>query len=185
MWTIIFRMIAPGPTLETARLILRPTATEDFEPLCKMMADAETARFIGGVMPPSAVWFHFCSLAGAWAIHGHSLFSVIEKSTNRWIGRIGPWVSPGWPGTEIAWGLLRDAWGHGYAAEGAAAAITWAFDHLGWTEIIHCIEPANHASIRLAERLGSRRRGPGRMPPPYDAIEIDIWGQTRDEWRAR
>jgi hypothetical protein len=23
------------------------------------------------------------------------------------------------------------------------------------------------------------------LPPPLDAHEIDIWGQTREQWRAR
>ena len=37
--------------------------------------------------------------------------------------------------------------------------------------------------IRLAERLGSRNRGPGQLPAPFEAATIDLWGQTRDEWR--
>ena len=43
-------MIAPGPTLETPRLILRPTATEDLEGFVSLMSDPESARFIGGVL---------------------------------------------------------------------------------------------------------------------------------------
>ena len=35
--------------LETARLILRPTVREDFDGWAALMADEETARFIGGV----------------------------------------------------------------------------------------------------------------------------------------
>jgi RimJ/RimL family protein N-acetyltransferase len=60
----------------------------------------------------------------------------------------------------------------------------WAFDALGWPEVIHCIDPGNAASVRVAERLGSRRRGSGRLPEPFDA-PVEIWGQTRDEWRSR
>lgn len=36
-----------------------------------------------------------------------------------------------------------------------------------------------------ARRLGSVNRGAGRLPPPFHNHPIDIWGQTRDEWRAR
>ena len=39
-----------GPTLETQRLILRPPVRDDFEHYAAMMADAENARFIGGLM---------------------------------------------------------------------------------------------------------------------------------------
>lgn len=37
-----------GPTLETERLILRPTTAEDFEPWAAFAADEEASRFLGG-----------------------------------------------------------------------------------------------------------------------------------------
>ena len=123
-------------------------------------------------------------MAGAWSIQGFGMFSVIEKSSQRWIGRLGPWQPEGWPGTEVGWGLLRDAWGQGYASEGSAAAIDWAFDHLGWTEVIHTIAPDNVASQNVARRLGSGLIGPGRLPEPYQDFPVEIWGQTRAQWRA-
>lgn len=174
-----------GPTIETGRLILRPPRAEDFEPMCEMMADEETARFIGGVMAPAVVWRSLCSLAGAWTIRGYSMFSVIEKSTGDWIGRLGPWQPEGWPGTEIAYGLTRAAHGKGYAAEGVSAAIDYAVDILGWDEVIHCIDPLNTASIRLAERLGARKLREAQAPAPFSEIRWDIYGQTADEWRGR
>lgn len=83
------------------------------------------------------------------------------------------------------WGLAREAQGHGYAIEAAAATIDWAFEHLGWTEVIHCIDPANTPSEAVARRLGSTLRGPGRLPPPFEHVPVDVWGQTREEWFAR
>jgi RimJ/RimL family protein N-acetyltransferase len=80
---------------------------------------------------------------------------------------------------------MRDCWGRGYAVEGSIAATNWAFDALGWTEVIHSIAPDNVASIRVAEKLGSRNRGPGQLPPPFTDARVDIWGQTRDEWTIR
>lgn len=178
-------MQAPGPSLETARLILRPPALEDFEPWAAWMADGAATGFIGGPQARSVAWRNFRSMAGAWAIDGYAMFSVVERSTGRWLGRLGPWVPDGWPGLEVGWGLVPEAQGKGYAVEGATAAIDWAFDHLGWTEVIHCIDPDNTPSQRVAERLGSRNRGPGRMPAPFEQMPIDVWGQTRAEWRAR
>jgi RimJ/RimL family protein N-acetyltransferase len=78
----------------------------------------------------------------------------------------------------------RECWGRGYATEGAAAAIDWAFDNLGWTEVIHTISPDNLASQGVARRLGSRNGGPGRLPPPFEEQPVDVWGQTHEEWRA-
>jgi RimJ/RimL family protein N-acetyltransferase len=174
-----------GPVLETERLILRPTRPEDFEPWAAFMADEPSARFIGGVQPKAAAWRGFMSVAGAWSMMGYAMFSVVEKSSGRWVGRLGPWKPEGWPGTEVGWGVIRDCWGMGYATEGATAAIDWAFDTLGWTEVIHCIDPANFASQNVAKRLGSAVLRRQRLPPPFDDTDVDVWGQSREAWRAR
>ena len=178
-------MTNPIPILETDRLILRAPAAEDFEAWADFAADAEAARFIGGVQPRPVAWRSMCSILGGWHIRGFSMFSVIEKSTGRWIGRLGPWQPEGWPGTEVGWGLLRNAWGKGYATEGATAAMDYAFDVLGWEEAIHTIEPGNAASQAVARRLGSRILRQVRLPAPFDNVETDAWGQSRAAWLAR
>jgi RimJ/RimL family protein N-acetyltransferase len=174
-----------GPVLETPRLILRPTAPEDFEPWAAFVADADAMRYLGGVQTRLPAWRGFMAVAGAWAMTGYAMFSVIEKASGRWVGRLGPWRPADWPGTEVGWGIVRDCWGRGYATEGAAAAIDWAFDELGWTEVVHLIDPANLASQNVARRLGSVLRGPGRLPPPFEDAAVDVWGQGRAAWRAR
>lgn len=172
------------PTLETERLILRAPAKEDFEAWADFCADEEAARFIGGRQDRIGAWRIMSVMAGAWTVRGFSMFSVIEKSTGRWVGRLGPWQPEGWPGTEVGWGIVRDAWGKGYATEGAAAAIDWAFDALGWDEVIHTIEPANVNSQKVAQRLGSRILRQAVLPAPMN-VAVDCWGQSRDEWLAR
>lgn len=174
-----------GPVLETERLTLRPIAMEDFPRWAEMMADPEAARFLGGPQPAEVAWRGFMTMAGAWSLTGVSMFSVIERETGLWLGRIGPWTPLGWPGTEVGWGLHPDAQGRGYGVEAATATLDFAFDVLGWTDVIHCIDPDNTPSQRLAERLGSRNLGPTQLPRPFDAARVDRWGQSRDQWRAR
>ena len=140
--------------LETPRLLLRLPRAEDLDPFAEMMADQEAARFIGGVMPRSVSWRGLMTMIGAWHANGFAMFSVVEKSSGRWIGRLGPWMPEGWPGTEVGWAIVRDCWGKGYAQV-------------------------------VARKLGSRNLGPGSLPAPYQESRIDIWGQSRDEWRAR
>jgi RimJ/RimL family protein N-acetyltransferase len=111
------------PVIETTRLILRPPIAEDYEPWLDFLADAEVQHFLGGVQPRTVAWRGFCTMAGAWTVFGFAMFSVVEKASGRWIGRLGPWYPEGWPGPEVGWGLARAAWGKGYATEGAAAAI--------------------------------------------------------------
>jgi RimJ/RimL family protein N-acetyltransferase len=118
-------------------------------------------------------------------VQGFAMFSVVDRASGEWLGQVGPWQPEGWPGTEVGWALHRRAWGRGYATEAATAAIDWAFDALGWTEVIHCIDPANAASQRLAARLGSAPSRTTTLPPPYDDHLVDVWGQSRADWRAR
>ena len=179
------RMELASLQLETPRLLLRPTGPEDFEAWAAFMADAESARFIGGVQPRPVAWRGFLTMAGAWVIQGFSMFSVVEKNSGRWVGRVGPWYPKGWPGTEVGWGIARDRCGLGYATEAATATIDWVFAELGWTEVIHTIAPENVASQVVARKLGSRHRGRGQLPEPYAHLATEIWGQTREEWLAR
>lgn len=174
-----------GAILQTARLTLRPIALEDFPRWAAMMADPEAAKFLGGPQPAAVAWRGFMTMAGAWGLTGVSMFSVIERESGLWLGRIGPWQPHGWPGTEVGWGLHPDAQGKGYGVEAATAAIDYAFDALGWTEVIHCIDPDNSPSQRLAERIGSRNQGLTQLPPPFDDLTIERWGQSREDWRAR
>jgi RimJ/RimL family protein N-acetyltransferase len=171
--------------LETPRLILRTPRLEDLDAWTVMMADEVASRFIGGIAPRAICWRQLMTMVGAWHARGFAMCSVIEKESGRWIGRLGPWQPEGWPGTEIGWAIARDRWGRGYAVEGAVAAMNWAFDTLGWTNIIHSIAPENLASQRVAQKLGSRHLGPGKLPPPYQNDRVDLWGQTREEWRRR
>ncbi|MDG2521074.1 GNAT family N-acetyltransferase [Caulobacter segnis] len=175
----------PNLTLETERLLLRIPRAEDLDPWSAMMADEEVARFIGGAMGREQTWRVMAAVTGSWVLQGFSMFSVIEKSSGRWVGRIGPWRPDGWPGTEIGWGLSRHSWGKGYAVEAAAACMDFAVDVLGWDDVIHTIDPENAGSQKVAQRLGSTNRGATRLPPPLDGFNVEAWGQTADQWRAR
>jgi len=170
--------------IETPRLILRKPQPEDFAPWAAMMQDEEVARHLGGVMPPSVAWRHMAAAIGAWTLRGFSMFSVIEKQSGQWIGRIGPWQPEGWPGTEVGWAIKRSHWGQGFAYEGAKACIDFAFDSLGWSEVIHCVSESNESSARLAERLGSTYWRTETLPPPLERYEVRIFGQTRSGHRG-
>lgn len=173
------------PVLHTERLTLRVPRIEDFQRYAEHLADEETARFIGGTSPRAGAWRRFLQMPGAWAVQGFAMFSVIDKASGRWLGQIGPWRPEGWPGNEIGYSFHRDAWGQGYALEAGRACVDFAFETLQWEDLIHCIDPANAASIALAERLGSTHRGPTRLPEPFQDAPVHCWGQTRAQWLQR
>jgi RimJ/RimL family protein N-acetyltransferase len=174
-----------GPTLQTARLILRPPVREDLDAYAAFMADEDTARHLGGAVPRTVAWRQLATLIGAWSLNGFSMFSFVERASGKWVGRGGPWMPEGWPGTEVGWGIAPHAQRQGYAKEAATAAIDWAFDALGWSDVIHCISPDNGASIATARSLGSVRRQTGVAAPPPLVASWDIYGQSREQWRAR
>jgi RimJ/RimL family protein N-acetyltransferase len=171
-------------TLSTPRLILRPPIEADLDGFAALMADPQSARFIGGVQPRAAAWRMMAALTGSWMLRGFGMFSVIDRETGAWLGRIGPWSPEGWPGTEVGWGLLPSAWGRGYATEAAAACMDWAVDTLGWAEVVHTIAADNAPSKAVAARLGSRFLRMGRLPAPFD-VELEVWGQSAQAWRGR
>ena len=172
------------PRLETERLILRVPDLEDLDRWAEMMVDEEAARFLGGAAPKPVVWRMIMQMVGAWELTGVSMFSVIEKASGKWLGRVGPWYPFAWPGTEVGWGLHPDARGKGYAVEAAAASMDYAFGVLQWTSVIHLVHPDNVRSRRVAERLGATLQGRTYMPEPFASEIADVWGQSRDEWRA-
>lgn len=172
-----------GPTLHTQRLTLRPPTLEDFPRWCELLADEEASRFIGGVQSKHQVWRTLCSVSGMWALHGEGMFSVLERQTGLWLGRIGPLHPYDWPGREIGWSLHPDAHGNGYALEAAVACMDYAFDVLEWPEVIHCIDPANTPSEKVAAKLGSYNQGPRPLPVPLDNLTVNVWGQTKAEWQ--
>ena len=178
-----------GPFITTERLILRPPVAEDFDAYADYVADPEAMAMIGGAQVRAVAWRSFMAYAGAWATTGVSMFWVFERAEDeggegRFIGRIGPWAPEGWPGTEVGWGLRTDAQGKGYAMEAAIACIDFAFEELGWLNVIHTIDPANTASQNVATKLGSTNLGQCLLPAPIDKT-VERWGQTREQWMQR
>jgi RimJ/RimL family protein N-acetyltransferase len=120
-------------------------------------------------------------MAGHWALHGFGLFVVEEKESGRYVGRVGPWSPPGWPGFEIGWGIASGFRGKGYAVEAASASIDWAFARFALDRIIHCIDRENVASQNVARRLGAIIEG------EFDLFGhvADVWVTHREAWTAR
>jgi RimJ/RimL family protein N-acetyltransferase len=173
-----------GLSIETERLVLRPPIAADFEGFCRFHSDPRSTQYIGGVQSPPVVWRTMRASAGSWYLDGFHFFSVLEKTSGDWIGRIGAIYPHQWPGREVGWGLCSSHWGKGYAREATIAVMDYVFDDLGWERVIHTIDPQNMRSATLAKALGSSNLGPGKLPDPFASFPIDIWGQSREEWHA-
>ncbi len=144
--------------LETERLLLRPFREGDIDAYAAMCADTEVMRYIGSrlVLSRDDAWRQMAMFAGHWQLRGFGTWAVEERASGSFVGRVGLHFPEGWPERELAWTLAREYWGRGFASEAARAALTYAFNTLEWQRVISLIDPDNHRSIRLAERLGER-----------------------------
>jgi RimJ/RimL family protein N-acetyltransferase len=153
--------VTPVPLLRTDRLLLRGFEARDFDAYAAMMADPDVTRYLAGGRPLTRAdaWRQMAMFAGHWVLREFGVWAVEEQRTGAFIGRIGCFEPEGWPGFELAYTLARGAWGQGYAREAAAAALAYARDTLGRSEVIIVIRPGNAGSIRVATSLGAVHAG--------------------------
>jgi RimJ/RimL family protein N-acetyltransferase len=106
---------------------------------------------------------------------------VEEKGSGNYVGRVGPWFPPGWPGFEVGWGIAREFRGKGYALEAARASIDWSFATFELDRILHCIDRENTPSQAVARHLGAEKQG------EFDLFGhvADLWVTLRDRWTAQ
>jgi RimJ/RimL family protein N-acetyltransferase len=63
------------------------------------------------------------------------------------------------PAVEIGWRLDRPYWGHGYATEGARAALDFAFTTLDLDRVVSFTALSNLRSVAVMERIGMTPAG--------------------------
>jgi RimJ/RimL family protein N-acetyltransferase len=147
----------------TERLRLRRFRAGDAEAFAAINADPLVARHLGGVMDRAASDALLRRIMGHWDQHGFGLWATELRDDGRMVGFVGlsiPVFLPAvLPAVEVGWRLASDVWGRGLATEGGRTGIEWGFGGLGLDRIISIIDPANIASVRVADKLGMR---PGR-----------------------
>lgn len=92
---------------------------------------------------------------------GVSLWAVELRSTGEFIGFTGLWRvgfdTHFTPAVEVGWRLARSAWGYGYAAEAARAALAYAFEQAELTEVVSFTARVNARSQAVMRRIGMVR----------------------------
>jgi len=143
------------PVFHTARLTLREPRMEDV-PAFAAFLHSDRARFVGG---PGRTLFDsaraFGHMAGMWVLRGYGPHVICLKDGTA-VGHGGPWFPHVWPEPELGWCLWDGAHeGKGYVTEAMAALRDWAVRDLKVASLVSYIDPGNHASRRVAERLGA------------------------------
>jgi RimJ/RimL family protein N-acetyltransferase len=160
------------PTLQTARLVLRPAAMADF-PIYRSFVTSDRTRFMGGPHDAAKAWDWFCNDMAQWALL--DMGALIVTHQGRAVGQVAVCGGPIFPEPELGWFLFDAAdEGHGFAAEAASALRDWALGVRGLASVVSYVDARNAASIRLVERLGGWLDAGAATPDGMDTLVYRI-----------
>jgi len=165
--------------MQTGRLALRRFRADDAENLYRLDSDARVMRYIGdgGVGTRASVAAALARAAHYYdSFPGLGVWPAEERATGRFIGWFCLKYVPKTAEVEVGYRLLPEAWGRGYATEGARALVARGFDVLGLYRIIGLAHPENLASQRVLQKAGLRDAGWGRY------YERDLRLFVADAW---
>jgi RimJ/RimL family protein N-acetyltransferase len=181
--------------LETERLILRDWRDDDWSPFFRHTNTPAVMRYLGGLLDDDRQARMRERLPLITQQHGHCLWAVERKRdgghlAGEMLGFCGlkrANFAGGPQGDfEIGWRFREDAWGKGYAREGALASLDAGFGQFGAPHIIALTIAENTASWGLMERIGMRRRpGLDFVCPDFlpDKLTI-VYAIDREQWQA-
>jgi ribosomal-protein-alanine N-acetyltransferase len=194
-----------GPVLVGPRVFLRPLRSADFSEWRAVRVRSRHWLEPWEPLPepgspdPVADVEAFRARCGAWdrqrhfdSAYGFGLFltdgSFVGEVSLGSVQR-GPFQS-----AFIGYWIDRDHAGQGLVPEGVALVVRYGFEDLGLHRLEAAIVPRNHASRRVAEKLGLRDEGTARrflqIRGVYEdhvryAITAEDWVERRDELTAR
>jgi [ribosomal protein S5]-alanine N-acetyltransferase len=174
------------PTLETTRLILRPLALTDADPIQHIFPQWEIVKFLNAKIP----WPYPPNGALAY-IRDQALPAMERGDQWHWTLRLkeypdellgviglirgitenrGFWLAPPWHGQ----GLMTEA---------VFAVNDFWFDVLGFPVLRAPKAIANAASRRISEKTGMRRVGLEERDLVSGRLPSEVWEITAEEWR--
>ncbi len=156
------------PTLDTARLHLRPLTHNDARDYHHVVhSDPDVMRYLRGgqSMPINYTRNMIDYFIDHGQAYGFSFLAVTDKATGAFMGHCG--LHQLSDVVEIGYALGKAYWGGGYATEAGRVVLRWGFETLALEQIIAVAYPENLASRRVMERLGMTYEG--EIERYYDA----------------
>jgi RimJ/RimL family protein N-acetyltransferase len=193
---MIGAMATPASTgggLRTERLLLRRWREEDRQPFADLNADPEVMRhFPAPLTRAESDWL--ADLADReLGDRGYGLWAVEVPGADPFIGFVGlsraRFQAHFAPAVEVGWRLARRAWGRGYAAEAAQAALAAGFEQAGLVEIVSFTVPGNARSRAVMDRLGMGRDPADdfdhpALPEGHPLRRHVLYRLRREDWLA-
>jgi RimJ/RimL family protein N-acetyltransferase len=177
------------PTIDTARLRLRPMLDADIPAHYAVFSDPEVARYWSRE-PWTDIAQAEESLRAIMAgceDGSEARFGIELLATGELIGNVGlhHFFAQN-RRCEIGYALASQHWGQGYATEALRAAIRHGFDALDLNRIEADIDPRNIGSARVLEKLGFRKEGymPERWIVFGEFADTVNYGLLKRYWEA-
>jgi ribosomal-protein-alanine N-acetyltransferase len=149
--------------LTTSRLIIKEPSLNDFDNLYHLQSNPKVMKFIGkGIRDKIEVMEGLKKAIDHYNKHNFSLGSVYLKDSHEFIGRAGLIYfnyNDKQPDLEVAYALLPEYWGKGYATELTKALIIWAFQNFSINKLIAVVDPENIASQKVLIKSGMSSKG--------------------------
>ncbi len=173
--------------LGTPRLVLSPLAADDAEALFAYRAHPEVSRH-QFFAPESIDDARAFIAAGSTEGSAWRQFGIRLRETAMLAGDVGYRPVPGdSQQAEIGITVAPEYQLRGFAAEAAAGLLDRLFGCLSSHRVFACVDPRNHASTRLFERLGFRREAHLRESTWFKGQWADdlIFALLAGEWHNR
>jgi len=159
-----------GPTVATARLVLRPFNDVDRSAFFELNTHPAVVALLGSSPSRAESDAMVARYSAEMTREGWGFWAVEVAGGAPFIGMVGlhrmaP-TMPIAPGVEIGWRLHPDHWSHGYATEAAKASLDYGFGQAGLGEIVAFTTTVNTRSQAVMERIGMVRDVDGDFDHP-------------------
>jgi len=142
----------------TDRLLLSALDASDLSAIEAMHRNPEVMATLGGVRSAADTEAFVRDTVRHWQEYGFGLWVIRSRDSNQFMGRGGlrHTVVAGRNEVEVAYALMPQFWGHGFATELARESICMGFRELRLSELVAFTQVTNHRSRRVLEKAGFR-----------------------------
>ena len=164
------------PTIDTARLCLRPFALTDAAELQRLAGAREVAAMTMNIphpYPDGAAEDWIVVQAEKWQRSELLALAIDVVETKTFVGTVLLKLAPAHRRAELGYWIGVPFWGYGYATEAAVGMVDYGFRVLGLDRIDAHYIAGNEASGRVLQKVGMQREGVLRQ-------HIVKWGEAHD-----
>lgn len=145
--------------LETERLLLREFHQSDLEPFYVLGSDPAVLRYLGGEGSGFTSREHALEILRSKPLsdyrkYGFGRWACVHRASGAVIGFAGLKYLDELREVDIGYRFLPAYWGQGLATEACRPIMDYGLNTLGLDRIIGQVDPNNHASIHVLEKLG-------------------------------